>query len=213
MKKVLAFGVLIAVLFSYGLAQDKKNLVSLFGGVNSVIQYGSEDDYAPGENDFPVTPAHNPLCFGLSYLHLFSGRFGLELDGRYTLNSRVTLSDPSDGDTVDVDTLKHAGLTLNALLFLSGGSLRPYFALGGGGDFVVNAKEQTLTTRLGYLVTFAPPANKADLTADAGVGLLVGFGPSLGLRLDIRYIFLPKTGSHALIHNVNAMAGLAFSLF
>jgi outer membrane protein W len=213
MRKLLALSLLVAVMVSVGLAQEKKNLVSLFGGVNSVFQYGSEDDYVPGENDFPVTPAHNPLSFGLSFLHLFSSRFGLELDGRYTLNSSVTLTDPSDGDTVDVDTLKHAGLTLNALLFLTGGSFRPYLTLGGGGDFVVNAKEQTLTTRLGYMVTFAPPANKVDLTANAGMGLLVGFGPAFGLRLDVRYIFLPKTGGHALIHNLNAMAGLFFALF
>ncbi len=40
---------------------------SLFGGVNHVFTYGSEDDYVFGENDFPVMPSHTPGSFGTSF--------------------------------------------------------------------------------------------------------------------------------------------------
>jgi outer membrane protein W len=213
MKKILAFSVLFTMALAAGLAQEKKTAFSLFGGIHSVLKYGSESDYSPGDNDFPMTPAHTPPTFGLSFLYQFSGLLGLEVDGRYTLSSKVTLTDPSDGDTVSVDTLQHAGLTLNALIFLGNGSFRPYLALGAGGDIALSAKEQTLTTSLGYEVTFLPPDKKTEVVADAGLGLMFNIGPALGLRLDVRYLMLPKNSNHPLIHNMSAVGGLFVRLF
>jgi len=213
MRKTLAISLMLTLIVAASFAREKKTCLSIFGGVHSVFKYGSDSDYSPGDNDFPTTPAHTPPTFGLSFLYQFSGLLGLELDGRYTLSSKVTLTDPSDGDTVSVDTLKHAGLTLNLLLFLGGGSFRPYLALGGGGDMALGAKEQTLTTSLGYTVTFLPPEKKVELLADAGFGLLWGFGPGFGLRLDVRYLILPKGSGHPLINNVSAVGGLFLSLF
>jgi hypothetical protein len=146
-------------------------------------------------------------------MYQFSGWLGLEVDGRYTLSSKVTLTDPSDGDTVSVDTLQHVGLTMNILLFLGHGSFRPYLALGAGGDVALGAKEQTLTTTLGYEVTFLPPEQKAEVVADAGLGFLFHMGPTLGLRADVRYLILPKNSNHPLINNVSAVGGLFVRLF
>ena len=213
MKKLLVFNLILAMITVSGFAQGKKTALSLFGGIHSVLKYGSENDYSPGENDFPTTPAHTPPTFGLSFLYQFSGFLGLEVDGRYTLSSKVTLTDPSDGDTVAVDTLQHAGLTLNALFFLGSGSFRPYLALGAGGDMALGAKEQTLATSLGYTVTFAPPEKKAEILADAGFGFFLGLGPTFGLRLDVRYMLLPKNSEHPLISNVSAVGGLFARLF
>ena len=36
-------------------AQAQKFQFSIFGGINHVFQYGSEENYVLGENDFPVT--------------------------------------------------------------------------------------------------------------------------------------------------------------
>ncbi|HEX9901536.1 MAG TPA: outer membrane beta-barrel protein [Acidobacteriota bacterium] len=213
MRKILAFSLLFTMVLAAGFAQEKKTAFSLFGGIHYVLKYGSESDYSPGDNDFPTTPAHTPPTFGLSFLYQFSGLLGLEVDGRYTLSSKVTLTDPSDGDTVSVDTLRHAGLTLNVLLFLGNGSFRPYLTLGAGSDVALGAKEQTLTTSLGYEVTFLPPEQKAELMADAGLGLMFNMGPMLGLRLDVRYLILPKNSNHPLIHNMSAAGGLFIRLF
>jgi len=213
MRKILAFSLMFTIVLAAGLAQEKKTALSLLGGIHSVLKYGSESDYSSGDNDFPTTPAHTPPTFGLSFLCQFSGLLGLEVDGRYTLSSKVTLTDPSDGDTVSVDTLQHVGLTLNVLLFLGNGSFRPYLALGAGGDIALGAKEQTLTTSLGYVVTFLPPEQKAEIVADAGLGFLFHIGPTFGLRVDVRYLILPKNSNHPLINNVSAVGGLFLRLF
>jgi outer membrane protein W len=182
--------------------------LSIFGGAHYVLSYGSEDDYSPGENDFPVTPAHAAPVFGLSATHRLSGRLAAEIDGRFAPGSEVTLTDPSDGDTVKVDTLRRLTATVNVLLFLGRGAFRPYILAGAGADILVGAEEQTLTTELGYDVTFSPPEKKVDPTVSAGFGALYFLGPSLGLRLDARYVLLPKSGSRPSIHGLSAAAGL-----
>ena len=117
--KKKSWAVLVFIVFALpllaGTAHAQNFQFSLFGGINHVFEYGSEDDYILGGNDFPVTPSHSPLTLGASFGYFFTGNLGVELDWRYVMSSKVTLEDPSDQDTVEIDSSKHYSLTLNLI--------------------------------------------------------------------------------------------------
>jgi hypothetical protein len=164
---------------------------SVYGGASHVFSYGSEEDYVMGGNDFPVTPAHTPVHFG-AILSLFLNRnIGLELNGTYILPSSVTLRDPSDQDTVVIDTSPHFSLALNFVYRFLKGRFRPYVFLGGGLDFLI-PNEATYTSQYGYEITMvAPtPCERRDLQAQGGGGVNVFISKRIGIRLDVRYIMI-----------------------
>lgn len=203
--------VLVFIVFALplltGSAHAQKFQFSVFGGLNHVFEYGSEDDYALGENDFPVTPAHTPLALGASLAYYFSENLGLELDWRYVLSSKVTLEDPSDQDTVAIDSSKHYSLTLNLLYQFMSGKLRPYVLAGGGFDKLL-AEDATYTSDYGFEITLEAPEKTLDAVANLGAGLNYFVSDSLALKLDVRYVMIfadPK--------NVNSLSSVVgFSL-
>ena len=203
--------ILIIILFlSCYMFAENKNQITIFGGLNHVMKYGSEDDYVLGENDFPVTPAHTPPAFGLSYTHFFFNKIGFELDFRYFLSSKLTLEDPSDGDKVRIDSSKHYALTGNFVYRILSGKFRPYLLLGAGFDTLVDAKDQELTTEYGYPFTLYAPEKKTDFIANAGAGIEYFVFSSLGVRFDMRYVFIPKTSEHPAINSINFAFGIFY---
>jgi outer membrane beta-barrel protein len=203
---VLAF-VVVALPLLAGTAHAQKFQFSVFGGINHVFQYGSEDDYVLGGNDFPITPAHSPPALGASFTYLFSENLGLELDWRYVLSSKVTLEDPSDQDTVEIDSSKHYSLTLNLIYQFMSGKLRPYIVAGGGFD-KLQAEDATYTSDYGFEITLEAPEKTLDAVANFGAGLNYFMSDSVALRLDIRYVKIfadPKT-----VNNLSAVVGLSF---
>jgi opacity protein-like surface antigen len=157
-----------------------------FGGWNRVFEYGSEDDYVMGENDFPVTPSHTSFNFGAAFALFFTPRLGVELDARYNLPTEITLLDPSDQDTVVIDTAKHYALTLNLVYRLLGRRLSPYVLVGGGWDKLV-AEEETAMSEYGFEIEFVPPEKTSNMVANLGGGMEVFLLSNLGARLDVRY--------------------------
>ena len=107
-------------------AQEAKAYFHFFGGLNRVFDYGCDCDYEQGVDDFPVTPQHTTANVGMSFGYLLGRGFGIELDGRYHSNAEVTLTDPSDGDTVDIDTAKHYSITASLIYRIFRGGSTPY---------------------------------------------------------------------------------------
>lgn len=176
----------LSVFFFVPRAYGQRFQVSLFGGWNRVFEYGSEDDYVLGENDFPVTPAHSPFQFGTALAFSLTDKIGLELDGRYALSSKVSLVDPSDQDTVEINTAKHYSITLNFVYRFLNGRLRPYVLLGGGIDKLV-AEEETYTSEYGFEIEFLAPEKTTDPVANIAAGIQFFILSRLGARLDLRY--------------------------
>ena len=198
---------LFSLLVLAGSARAQKFQFSIFGGINHVFQYGSEENYVLGENDFPVTPSHTPGILGASVAYFFSESFGLEADGRYTFSTKATLVDPSDQDTVEVDTSKHLSLTLNLIYLLSAGNLKPYLVAGGGFDSV-SAEEKNYISEYGFEITVEPPESTTDALANFGAGLIYSISPSVGIRLDVRYVLIfaePQS-----VKSLNAVLGASF---
>ena len=186
----LGAGLLAAALlagFGTAGAQDSKTLLSLTVGIQPVFAYGAVEDYVPGVNDFPVTPAHRPILAGLSFGRL-SGRWLFELEARWTASSRVVLEDPSDGDTVEIPTSPRASACLAVFFLPVEGRIRPYVG-GAAGVDVILAGDTAATSRAGYDIRIQAPAfkDRFDPIVQAAGGLLVALGGRIGDRLDRRY--------------------------
>lgn len=172
-----------------------------------MFEYGSEEDYVLGENDFPVTPAHTPADLGVSFSYYFNEKVALELDGRFTLSSNLTLVDPSDDDRVTIDSSGHYSVTLNFLYQFLRGDVRPYLVLGGGVDKIL-AEDKTYTTEYGFEVEFLAPEKTIDPVANLGGGIYYFVSPNLGIRFDLRYVVIfsePNT-----IGSLNGVLGVSF---
>lgn len=203
---VLAVIFFVLPLFA-GTAHAQKFQLSVFGGLNHVFEYGSEDDYAIGENDFPVTPSHTPLAFGASFAYFFAQNLGLELDWRYVLSSKATLEDPSDLDTVAIDSSKHYSLTLNLLYQFTSGKLTPYILAGGGFDKLL-AEDATYTSDYGFEITLEAPEKTLDAVFNFGAGLHYFMSDSMALKLDVRYVMIFADPNN--VNNLSAVVGLTF---
>jgi outer membrane beta-barrel protein len=203
---VLIFTV-FAIPFLTGAAYAQKFQFSVFGGINHVFKYGSEDDFVLGENHFPVTPTHTPPIFGASLSLFFSENLGLELDWRYVFSSKVILVDPSDQDTVEIDSSKHYSLTLNLLYQFMSGKLRPYVVAGGGFDNL-SAEDATYTSEYGFAITLEAPEKTLDAVANFGAGMNYFVSDNLGLKLDVRYVMIFADPNN--VNNLSAVFGVSF---
>lgn len=203
---VLVF-IVFAIPLLTGTAYAQKFQFSVFGGINHVFEYGSEDDFILGENHFPVTPAHTPPTFGASLTFFFSENLGLEMDWRYVFSSKVTLVDPSDQDTVEIDSSKHYSLILNLLYQFMSGKFKPYVVAGGGFDNL-SAEDATYTSEYGFAITLEAPEKTLDAVANFGAGLNYFVSDNLGLKLDVRYVMIFADPNN--VNNLSAVVGLSF---
>jgi outer membrane protein W len=181
--------------------------LTLFGGLGHSFAYGSASNYAMGSNDFPVTPAHTPPALGAALSFSLSRRLALELRGEYTMASTLTLTDPSDQDTVSINSSKHVAGSLNLIWELSEARFRPYLTAGGGLD-KISAEAVTAVSQNGYDVTFGTPAKTLSAFAEAGGGLKIMLSAALGLRVDARYRILFSSPDK--VHSLIGSAGLVW---
>lgn len=188
MRKVLLLFILTFIFFS-PFTNGQEFQLSIIGGINHVFEYGSEKDYSPGENDFPITPSHSAPCLGLGLSYFFIDSLGVELDSYYCPGSKVNLTDPSDDDSVAYRTGNHLALTLNLIYRYKMGNFSPYFIVGGGIDKLL-AKDQFYTSAHGYEIEFTAPDKTLDLMADIGGGIHYLFRPNAGVMVDIRYMII-----------------------
>jgi hypothetical protein len=207
MKKTIHLVFVVLIISCYGAAQEKRVQISLFGGVNHVFSYGSVDDYISGENDFPLVPSHTPSSYGAALAFFFSDSVGIEFDGRYTASYKVILEDPSDQDTVEVDTLKRYSVTANLLFQILSGNFKPYLSVGGGID-KIQAEDQTYTTEYGYEIELSAPERTIDPLFQAGGGVHFVFSEGFGLRIDARYVYIFSEPNA--VKCISAVAGILF---
>lgn len=208
-RKLLLITIFILFLALLGSAQKENAQVSVFGGINYHREYGTIDDYVPGENDFPIMPAHSPFNFGFAVSYFVTRHIGIEVDGRLTSSSKVTLTDPSDQDTLEIDSPKHFSMTINLIYRIVDRRLSPYLIVGGGFDRI-SVKEQTYMSAYGFKVT--PKAlsedEKFDPLFQIGTGVQYSIINNLGIRMDFRYIRIFDEPNHVI--TLNTVFGLFF---
>jgi len=201
MKRIQAVLMLIFVLAGLSFGQARRFQVSLYGGMTRVMAYGSAKDYVMGSNDFPLTPVHRPAFFGAAFTYSATKRLAIELRGEYTLGANMTLVDPSDQDSVAIQSAKHTSLSMNLLWALTSGRFEPYLIAGGGID-KISTGASTYLSKYGYEVTFSAPDRPLDFFLNAGAGMHWNLGSFLGLFLEARYRFF-----FASPHAIQSLAG------
>lgn len=209
MKRMVISVLIFIFAVKAGFGQGKEFQWSIFGGVNHVFKFGSDDDYVLGENDFPVSPAHTPTSLGMAFAYLLTNNIGIELDGRYTMSSEAVLEDPSDLDTVRTDTSKHYSVSLNFIFLFLSGKYRPYLVAGGGVDKIL-VKDETYTSEYGYEIDFLAPEKTSDPLAQLGAGVFYYLAHNLGVRADFRYVLIFDEPNN--ISSLNIVFGLSLRL-
>jgi len=161
----------------------------VFGKGNFIGSSGSSDDYVEGENEFPIVSAYKNygVGFGLTFGKVvFAG-----IEGHYNLSGKVTLTDPSDDDTVEVNTYKYAsGIFTLGVNIVRNQTVRLYINGGGGVRYNLDAETQAYTSELGYEVEIEPSEKKYLLEAFGGVGLELYLSQTTGLFFNGRYSYV-----------------------
>jgi len=156
---------------------------------NFVMPSGSEDDYEPGENDFPMASSFNNFGFGLGVM-FDSKRVFYGLEAHWTLSGKTALTDPSDNDKVNVDTYKHiSGFLTLGFNLVHKPTLRLFINGGGGVSHILDAEMKTYTSQLGFETQIEPP-KRYPITAFGGMGVIINFSTSLGVWFNGRYQYM-----------------------
>ena len=200
---LLLFGVILMGLNAQSLD------VAISGGLNFVGKYGSIDDYMAGENDFPVTPSHKNFLVSASLTFTFYKSLGILLRPEYHFKTNVLLEDPSDGDSVNIDTSPHYSLSLNIGYFNRNGRFQPFFYIGGGFDKIF-PKDEIYTSNYGYEIVFLSPERTVDPMFNLGGGFDFRIVSLFYLRFNMNYmIIFAQSGN---IGNFGTSTGICFKI-
>ena len=195
MKKTIGGVLLMLALLSFGPAAvmkpETKGGCYLFGMGNLVNRLGSEGDYRFGTNDFCITSAHLNFGFGLGVSYYVWKNLFLALESNLNLSGSATMTDPSDEDTVKVDTYQN----LSAFLILGYDIVRSQSSAvslsgGGGINLLLNAESKRYTSELGYIAAIAAPERKVNAAFIAGISGERMFSRHLGVTGMLRFLIV-----------------------
>ncbi|MGQ9618183.1 MAG: hypothetical protein ACUVUG_04380 [Candidatus Aminicenantia bacterium] len=205
MKSNKIFIIFATMVFFLSVKSFAKTNLFIFGAMNFVNSSGSASDYKEGENDFPIKNAHRAGGFGLGLSFPLGKNFFFGLEGIYNLGGKATLKDPSDNDSVEIDTYKNSSLfltmsidvfkSMNFNLFLNGGI---------GSNFILENETKIYTSSLGYETQILLPRSKINLTEFGGLGILYKVNSSIGVLFNSRYFYIsyednPENGIEVLL--------------
>lgn len=188
MKKLKVISILGCLVLLSTLAYGDSHFY-VFGKGNFIGSSGSRDDYLEGENEFPLVSAYKNFGagFGLTFGKLvFAG-----IEGHYNLSGKATLTDPSDDDTLEINTYKYlSGIFTLGVNLVRNNTMRLYINGGGGVRYNLDAETQTYISELGFGVEIEPPEKKYLLEAFGGAGLELYVSQSTGLFFNGRYSYV-----------------------
>ncbi len=184
MRKICIAFIVLLLISTSCLADEEKNQVSILVGINSINESGSGSDYQPGVNDFSIISGHRDTLVALSYARFIPKNMGIELDCRYHKGTSITLTDPSDREQVDVDTLNNYSITGNFIYKFAYGIIHTYVTAGAGVN-VLSPYEREFTSDRGCIIIVAAPEKTNNFNYNVGGGMILNY--AVRLRLDVRY--------------------------
>lgn len=207
MKFIKFFFVLGLILLNAVFAYSQTNLFLFWKG-NLVQSSGTEDDYKPGENDFPIASSYRTHGFGLGVAFDYGPAF-LGIEAHYNLSGKTILTDPSDNDTVQIDTYKSVlGFFFVGFNILRNDTMRFYLSVGGGVSYALDAEKKIYTSENGFETEIEVPDKKYPLAGFGGVGIELYLSSSIGLFINGRYQYIALDDPQK---SVSALAGFIFS--
>ena len=202
-NQYLGIAVIIAMLLAAGnlsaVSAPKKTQLTLSGGFNMFQACGKDSEYVAGENDFPVTPAYKAPELGIGLSFFTSRAFAIGLDVSYGLSAQVDLRDPSDGETIRVDTPKDLVAVLDfCKYFPLGGDMQLFVSAGGGGEYRMVTEKEYIST-LGSKIIISKPDKPFSPLAAVGIGFQYMFSDSMGLAVNCRGVYIFRDPAQVLI--------------
>jgi hypothetical protein len=160
--------------------------IYLFGKMGMGRPIGTSTDYEAGVDDFPMSESYTTKGFGLGFR---SGEvIYLGLEGRYNLSGKMTLLDPSDNDSVDIDTYSSiTGLLILGANVVRTGRINLFVEAGGGMSFAMNAETQVYTSEKGFETQIEPPEKTTPFVFFGGAGVVFNLSPGAGIFMNGRY--------------------------
>jgi hypothetical protein len=169
--------------------QDKKGFYILLNGAFSLVQtMGSDSDYIPGENDFPVTPSHSEYGGGLGFMFNLAESLALKVEGEYLLGVEVEKEDPSDGETYTYKTYDNLNI-VGSLLYTFGEETKFFISAGGGVNILMPYDDKQETGSLGSVILIEKPDTTTNLMAAFGGGILLQTG-SMIIKIEGQYAMI-----------------------
>lgn len=173
--------------------------LTLLAGWNLFGAVGSDSDYVAGSNDFPATPSCQAPVAGLRLTFGGSRRLSWGLDVRYGTAADVVRRDPSDNETVGVETPRNLTAVLAAQIFMDlGDRLALVLTLGGGAEYRL-VEEKTFLSSLGNKIVIPKPEKPYAPLAVAGLGAQYMLGGSLGLVAECRLAFAVRDPAQMIV--------------
>jgi hypothetical protein len=210
MKKTLLIVPTLALVLACGTWQplSAKSIFTLFGAFDLMQKEGSNSDYLEGERDFCLTDGHTLTGFGFGIKSEKPFYIGFEL--QYTLKGTAVQTDPSDNDTVTIDTYPRAsGSLLLGVRVVDTPTIAVAIEAGGGGVYLMSTDPKTYISTAGYETIIATPENTFGGQAFGGLAVTAFFSKAFGLNIGARYqIFFLKPQQNT----IALQAGLAIRI-
>lgn len=167
----------------------EKNFYILLNGTFSLAQdIGTDSDYVPGINDFPVTPSHSEYGGGLGFMFDLSDNIAIKIEGDYLLGADVVKEDPSDGETYTYKTYDNVNVI--GSLVLKFGDETQFFVSGGGGfNILMPYADKEETGSLGSIIVIEAPETTTNLMAAVGAGVIFNTGNMI-VKIEGQYTMI-----------------------
>ncbi|MCK5055303.1 MAG: hypothetical protein KAT34_01500 [Candidatus Aminicenantes bacterium] len=170
--------------------------LTLFGAYHSFLSSGSAADYVVGENEFPITDSHGCFGLGLSFTNRVSGSLSWGIEAGYNIGSTAVIRDPSDNDSVEIDTYQHilafGTIGYRFLERLIQGNKISCFVRTGAGIYYLpgTLSTDTYTTAHNYIIEIEPTDKRIGFAGFAGAGVEVTVYRNFGIVLSGRYLYI-----------------------
>ncbi len=177
-KKFITFFVILLVMITFfpqksmATQKNKKTYIFVHVAFSLAQKMGSNDEYVPGENDFPITPAHHEYGVGCGLIINLSNRFVVQLSGDYLLGAEVKKEDPFDGETYMYKTYNNINV-LGSLMFKFGRKNRFFISCGGGVNILTPYANKEVEGSLGSIIMLQAPDSKTNPMAAFGGGVIL----------------------------------------
>lgn len=157
------------------------------GMLYSQFEMGSDADYLPGENDFPVTPSHLGFGVGMGFIFDVSKTVSLQVSADYVLGAEVKKIDPSDSEFFIYKTYNTVNFLAGGMLKLSGSKIRPFLSAGGGLCMLMPYDDREDSASAGSIIIIEAPEKKTYPMFMVGGGVLIGLKTTGFIKIELLY--------------------------